>query len=227
MSFEAITTNLVDQENFTELEKVGEDITIRAERVGTSHYLIIMLASITTPQNSTSFYKADGVVFNPTSSIGMFVCHVQLFQFCVHSPTKPLDYASTPSAAHDDNTFSNSTDDNNSTSLNTTNENSNIDDPVARPETNASFNRIFIPPTAFENTTNNRTGVIFSLYSSDILFPLRLNQSENDTYKAIGSGVLSATVAGEKIQGLKQMVNVSMSIIVSVSSYLSCMPTTQ
>ena len=33
MSFEAITANLVNQENFTALEKVGEDITIKAERV--------------------------------------------------------------------------------------------------------------------------------------------------------------------------------------------------
>ena len=32
-SFEAITANLVDQENFTTFEKVGEDITIKAERV--------------------------------------------------------------------------------------------------------------------------------------------------------------------------------------------------
>ena len=33
MSFEAIAENLVDQEDFETLEIVGEDITMRAERV--------------------------------------------------------------------------------------------------------------------------------------------------------------------------------------------------
>ena len=63
-SFEAITANLVDQENFTTFEKVGEDITIKAERVRVhfrecysyfyTHFLL---------QNSTTLYKTEGRFF--------------------------------------------------------------------------------------------------------------------------------------------------------------------
>ena len=43
MSFEAITANLVGQENFTTLEKVGEDITIKAERVRTHLFILSLI----------------------------------------------------------------------------------------------------------------------------------------------------------------------------------------
>ena len=84
---------------------------------------------------------------------------------------------------------------------------------------NFSFNEISVPARAFQNITDNETGIVFSHYSSDILCPLRLNQSENDTYKAIGSGVISAAVAGHNIRGLNDTnrINISMSILVSVS----------
>ena len=124
------------------------------------------------------------------------------------------------SVASENATFSNETADDNTTSFNTTAESeiSVSNETAYSPRTNASFNKISIPATAFGNITDNKTGVIFSLYATNILFPLRLNQSENDTsYKAIGSSVLSASVAGKKIQGLKQLINVSLSVIVAVS----------
>jgi uncharacterized protein (UPF0333 family) len=133
--------------------------------------------------------------------------------------TDVLPATNEASAASDNATFSNETGDSNTTVFNTTVESdiSMSNDTVYSSITNASFNRISIPAIAFRNVTDNKTGVIFSLYATDILFPLRLNQSQNDTYKAIGSSVLSGTVAGENIQGLKQPINISMSIIVSVS----------
>ncbi|CAI8046617.1 hypothetical protein GBAR_LOCUS25785 [Geodia barretti] len=129
-------------------------------------------------------------------------------------------------AASDNATFSNETGDSNTTVFNTTVESdiSMSNDTVYSSRTDASFNRISIPAIAFRNISDNKTGVIFSSYATDILFPLRLNQSQNDTYKAIGSNVLSGTVAGENIQGLKQPINISMSIIVSVSyTYTQCL----
>ena len=86
-------------------------------------------------------------------------------------------------------------------------------------KTNASLNTINIPARTFENITGNRTGVFFSFYVDNALFPIRLNQteSENTTYKAIGSAVLSATLAGQEIKGLIEPINITLSITLTVS----------
>ena len=87
--------------------------------------------------------------------------------------------------------------------------------------TNASLNTIYIPPRTFENITDNRTGVVFSSYADNALFPIRLNQtvSENTTmsYKAIGSAVLAATLAGQEIKGLIEPINITLTITLTVS----------
>ena len=86
-------------------------------------------------------------------------------------------------------------------------------------KTNVSLNAIDIPARTFENITGNRTGVFFSFYADNALFPIRLNQtvSDNTTYKAIGSAVLSATLAGQEIKGLIEPVNITLSITLTVS----------
>ena len=82
-----------------------------------------------------------------------------------------------------------------------------------------TMNAIDIPARTFENITGSRTGVFFSLYADNALFPIRLNQteSENTTYKAIGSAVLSATLAGQEIKGLIEPINITLSITLTVS----------
>ena len=81
------------------------------------------------------------------------------------------------------------------------------------------LNRISVPAGAFQNATNPQTGVFFSLYATSILFPLRLNQSENDTsFRTIGSSVISATVAGLNINGLNtEPVEITLAVTVTVS----------
>ena len=77
-----------------------------------------------------------------------------------------------------------------------------------------------MPGGAFANVEDQRTGVIFSLYSSGALFPIRLNQTqdrENSSYKAIGSQIISATISGVTVTGLKEPVNISLNIIMEVS----------
>ena len=68
----------------------------------------------------------------------------------------------------------------------------------------------------FENVTDNKTetGVLFSLYADNTLFTIRINQteSENTTFKAIGSSVLSATVSGQNITDLTELITINMSI---------------
>ena len=82
-----------------------------------------------------------------------------------------------------------------------------------------SVNFIEIPARTFENITANKTGVFFSLYADNALFPLRLNQTiaDNVTYQAIGSSVISASVAGQNITGLREMINITLSINIDVS----------
>ena len=84
---------------------------------------------------------------------------------------------------------------------------------------NTSSNSIDIPARTFENIAGNSAGVVFSFYADNALFPIRLNQteSENTTYKAIGSAVLSATLAGQEIKGLIEPINITLSITLSVS----------
>ena len=80
---------------------------------------------------------------------------------------------------------------------------------------------IELPGNVFENITNERTGVVFSYYSTSSLFPLRIEQdiSENSTYKAIGSSVISAIVAGQnETRNLRQPVVVYLDISIMVSS---------
>ena len=81
------------------------------------------------------------------------------------------------------------------------------------------LNRISVPAGAFQNATNPETGVFFSIYATSILFPLRLNQSENDTsFRTIGSSVISATVAGLNISGLNtEPVKITLAVTVTVS----------
>ena len=82
------------------------------------------------------------------------------------------------------------------------------------------INMITIPARAFQNIFSRETGVLFSLYSNNALFPIRINQtvSENTTYKAIGSPVIAASLAGH-ISNLVETVNISLRIIQSVSFY--------
>ena len=89
-------------------------------------------------------------------------------------------------------------------------------------KSNTSINSIAIPARVFENITSNETGVLFSFYIDDALFPIRINQteSENTTYKAIGSSVISATLAGLTIKNVPELINITMSIIISVSPEL-------
>ena len=81
------------------------------------------------------------------------------------------------------------------------------------------INMITIPGRAFQNVTTNETGVLFSLYADNALFPIRINQtvSENTTYKAIGSPVIAASLARHNISNLNETVNISLSIFQSVS----------
>ena len=76
------------------------------------------------------------------------------------------------------------------------------------------INTIFLPARSFENIAENETGVWFSLYADNTLFPIRINQteSENTTFKAIGSSVLSATVSGQNITDLTELITINMSI---------------
>ena len=95
-----------------------------------------------------------------------------------------------------------------------TNDTSSYTLPVTSP-----LNRISVPAGAFQNATNPKTGVLFSIYATSILFPLRLNQSENDTsFRTIGSSVISATVAGLNITGLNtEPVKITLAVTVTVS----------
>ena len=77
-------------------------------------------------------------------------------------------------------------------------------------------NTISLPARVFENVTDDKTetGVLFSLYADNTLFPIRINQteSENTTFKAIGSSVLSATVSGQNITDFTGLITITMSI---------------
>jgi len=92
----------------------------------------------------------------------------------------------------------------------------------AQPDDGTSFanNSISVPGRAFENITTDQIGTILSFYKSSVLFPLRLNQTqergENSSYKEIGSSVISATVAGKVIVNLKDPVNISLGIFTVV-----------
>ena len=77
-----------------------------------------------------------------------------------------------------------------------------------------TINIISLPARTFENITDDETGILFSLYDDNALFPLEINQtvSENTTFKAIGSSVLSATVAQQNLRNLLELINITMSI---------------
>ena len=84
----------------------------------------------------------------------------------------------------------------------------------------SSLNTVSVPGRAFENATKPQTGLFFSLYTTSILFPLRVNYSENDTsFSTIGSSVISATVAGLEIGGLAtEPVEITLAVTATVSS---------
>lgn len=90
---------------------------------------------------------------------------------------------------------------------------------VEEPEDdNFESNSIHIPARTFENIASNTTGVVFSFYSDNTLFPIRLNhQTESENTIAIGSGILSAALAGHEIEGLVEPINITLSIIITVS----------
>ena len=93
---------------------------------------------------------------------------------------------------------------------------SSVNDTDYSEDASKTMNAIDIPARTFENI---RTGVFFSLYADNALFPIRLNQTEaeNTTYKAIGSAVLSVTLAGQEINGLIEPINITLSITLTVS----------
>ena len=128
---------------------------------------------------------------------------------------KVTELSTIPVSMNDTNIPYNETSSNNSTGANSTKMTAN--DEAEMYATSSLFNKITIPARAFDGISSDETGVFFSMYDSDILFPLRLNQSENDTYKTIGSGIISASVAGKSVKGLTETVNISLSIIESVS----------
>ena len=94
-------------------------------------------------------------------------------------------------------------------------------EPDTKTHNTSLINMITIPARVFQNIFSRETGVLFSLYSNNALFPIRINQtvSENSTYKAIGSPVIAASLAGHNINNLVETVNISLRIIQSVSFY--------
>ena len=82
-SFEAIALNLVDQDDFTSLEIVGNDITIKAERVCIVLLLVTSMPTIPSSflsvicsvvdiylQPPAQIIKRNGLVFNPINITG-------------------------------------------------------------------------------------------------------------------------------------------------------------
>ena len=88
---------------------------------------------------------------------------------------------------------------------------------------NISNYNIVIPGRTFANVTAAKTGAVFSFFSTSALFPLRINQMdinmENETFKMIGSSVISAGVAGIVISNLSEPINITLEI----NTFVSCM----
>ena len=77
-------------------------------------------------------------------------------------------------------------------------------------------NSIDIPPSAFKNTSGINTAIVFGLYSTSRLFPLRINEtySENTT---VGSTVIAAKIAGKMVNDLVEPVIIKLTLITQVS----------
>ena len=77
-------------------------------------------------------------------------------------------------------------------------------------------NSIDIPPSAFKDTSGINTAIVFGLYSTSRLFPLRINEtySENTT---VGSTVIAAKIAGKMVNDLVEPVIIKLTLITQVS----------
>ena len=79
---------------------------------------------------------------------------------------------------------------------------------------------ISLPAEVFENIVDQTAGVVFSFFSTSVLFPLRINLTdvvlENDTYQTIGSSVISATVANYTVVDLTNPIEIVMEITTNV-----------
>ena len=72
----------------------------------------------------------------------------------------------------------------------------------------------------FTKATGDETGIVFTYYNTSVLFPLRIGGqevSEMSAYKAIGSPVIAATVAGQNITNLKEPITITLYIYMEVS----------
>ena len=81
---------------------------------------------------------------------------------------------------------------------------------------------ISLPTDVFINTTAAEAGIVFTYYNTSVLFPLRIsdqNVSEMSAYKAIGSPVIAATVAGQNVTNLQEPITVNSYIYMEVSRF--------
>jgi hypothetical protein len=82
-SFEAITLNLVDQEDFKNLERVGEDITVMAERILSETYRMggasFIPSNVTSRKYGSTTYprgKSQGITVYILSCLLSFVINI-------------------------------------------------------------------------------------------------------------------------------------------------------
>ena len=82
-------------------------------------------------------------------------------------------------------------------------------------------NSIDLPPSVFDDTPGLEAGILFGFYATSSLFPLRINkpQDEGSTYKTIGSAVIAARIAGQKVENLVQPALIKLTIIPLVRSH--------
>ena len=86
-----------------------------------------------------------------------------------------------------------------------------------------SVSSISLPTDVFINAAKDETGIVFTYYNTSVLFPLRIvdqKVSENSTYKAIGSPVIAANVAGQNITNLKEPITITLYIYNEVGRLL-------
>lgn len=85
---------------------------------------------------------------------------------------------------------------------------------------------ILLPADLFKNIMDGSAGVVFSFYSTSVLFPLRINQTDvtfrNSSYATIGSSVIAATVANNTVMDLKNPIKIAMEITTNVSMTSMC-----
>ena len=71
--------------------------------------------------------------------------------------------------------------------------------------TDVSIAQVSLPPTLFGNVASSRVGIIFSVYKDAGFFPLKNDSQEGIS---IGTPVVAATIAGEKIFNLTEPVRI-------------------